>query len=244
MTQQIDSVELGDKVVNQIQQKVEQSGINHNPFYQTFRSTTLDKPTLKDVFQQYYYYIRTFPQILSGLAPRVDDEVIRLKICRTVVSELGDGHGDPHFKMFTDSLSSLGVTLEDIDTVEHCPEARQLVQDLERLFLSEHPNYAIGAHYVIEEFGFPMIVNLYEGFRRYEGWEHEDYNYFYLHILIESNHVDWIQDAVQAAVTDDESAAQVLSGADQVLQSLQQFWEGLNRIALGATQKNEALKIA
>ncbi len=235
------TTKLGDAVVKQIQEKIELSGINNNQFYATFKKEHLNKSALKEIFQQYFYYIRTFPQILSGLAPRVDDELIRLKICRTVVSELGDGHGDPHFQMFLDSLKGIGVTLDPYETVEHNLETEHLVQELKRLFLSEDPNYAIGAHYVIEEFGFPMIVNLYEGFRKYGGWKHEDYNYFYLHILIESNHVDWIQDALLAAVKNDESAEQVLAGADQVLEALSLFWEGLNRIAKSSLQEHEAV---
>lgn len=188
--------------------------------------------TVKVIFQQYYYYIRTFPQILSGLAPRVDDEFIRLKISRTVVSELGDGKGDAHFIMFKKALAGIGVMLDDYKQTSHIPEAKNLVNDLERLFSRESPNCALGAHYVIEEFGFPMIVNLYEGFRLYKGWEHEDYNYFYLHILIECNHVDWIQDAMLAAATDAKSESEIIEGARQVLLSLNAFWQGLNNIAV------------
>ncbi|GAB3667692.1 hypothetical protein GCM10027589_33710 [Actinocorallia lasiicapitis] len=224
----------GTGIVEQIKAMIEESGINHNDFYRTFQKEPLPLDVVKEIFQQYYLYIRTFPQILSGLAPRVDDELIRLKISRTVVSELGDGHGEPHFKMFEASLKGIGVELDDYRTVQHAPEAEALVSSLRRLFLEEPPNYAIGAHYVIEEFGFPMIVNLYEGFRNYSGWEHEDYNYFYLHILIESNHVDWIQDALLAAATDTAAREELVKGAAEVLDALNAFWRGLDRIACGA----------
>jgi pyrroloquinoline-quinone synthase len=221
----------GTAVVERIKKMIAESGINENVFYQTFRRAPLPKEVLKEVFQQYYLYIRTFPQILSGLAPRVDDELIRQKISRTVVSELGDDEGEPHFIMFENVLKGIGVELDDYRTVEHAPEAEELVANLRRLFLEESPNCAIGAHYVIEEFGFPMIVNLYEGFRLYSGWQHEDYNYFYLHILIESNHVDWIQEALLAAASDPLAREEIISGAAQVLDSLNAFWHGLNRIA-------------
>ncbi|AUH02548.1 iron-containing redox enzyme family protein [Prodigiosinella confusarubida] len=211
---------------------IDSSGINENVFYKTFQQEKLPLNTVKDIFQQYYYYIRTFPQILSGLAPRVDDELIRLKICRTVVSELGDGKGEPHYIMFEKSLEGIGVKLDDYQKAHYIPEAENLVNGLRRLFLSESPNYAIGAHYVIEEFGFPMIANLYEGFRLYDGWKHEDFNYFYLHILIECNHVDWIQDALFAAATDETACEEIISGAEQVLAILNDFWHGLNQLAL------------
>ncbi|WP_323379342.1 TenA family transcriptional regulator [Streptomyces durbertensis] len=224
-------VEAGTEVIARIKQMIDDSGINENAFYQTLRKEPLPKEVLKEVFQQYYYYIRTFPQILAGLAARVDDEFIRLKSARTVVSELGDGHGDAHYVMFEKALAGIGVELDDYRTVTHAPEAEQLVANLRRLFLEESSNYSVGAHYVIEEFGFPMIVNLYEGFRLYEGWEHEDYNYFYLHILIEANHVDWVQDALLAAAKEESAREELIQGAAQVLEALSAFWDGLNRIA-------------
>jgi pyrroloquinoline-quinone synthase len=229
-TQTID----GTATVDQIKKMIVESGINENAFYQTFRNAPLPREVVKEVFQNYYLYIRTFPQILAGLATRVEDELIRNKLSRTVVSELGDDHDEPHFIMFEKVLRGIGVELDDYRTAAYAPEAEQLVADLRRLFLEESPNRAIGAHYVIEEFGFPMIVNLYEGFRLYDGWEHEDYNYFYLHILIESNHVDWIQDALLAAATDESAREEILSGAAQVLDSLSAFWAGLDRIAATA----------
>lgn len=219
------------EVIEVIKNMIEESNINENKFYKTFREKELPLEKIKPIFQQYYLYIRTFPEILSGLAPRVDDELIRLKISRTVVSELGDGRVAPHFSMFEESLSAIGVTLDDYKSVDYTTETRQLIDDLNRLFLEESPNKAIGAHYVIEEFGLPMIINLYEGFRLYDGWKHEDFNYFYLHILIESNHVDWIQDAlVEASKGGDGAREELISGASEVLQSLTNFWSGLHRL--------------
>ena len=235
-----DTVTDGKATVEQIKKMIDDSGINENEFYKTLRKEPLPLDVMKDVFQQYYLYIRTFPAILSGLAPRVDDELIRMKISRTVVSELGDMHGDPHFVMFEKSLAGIGVVLDDYRTVKHAPETEDLVAALRRLFLEESPNCAIGAHYVIEEFGFPMIVNLYEGFRLYPNWKHEDYLYFYLHILIEANHVDWIQDALLAAARSETDCTEILRGAAEVLDALNAFWTGLNRIAVSGAVSESA----
>lgn len=231
----------GMATVEQIKMMIDESGINENAFYKTLQKEPLPLDVMKEVFQQYYLYIRTFPQILSGLAPRVDDELIRMKISRTVVSELGDMHGDAHFVMFEKSLAGVGVVLDDYRTVEHAPETETLVAALRRLFLEESPNRAIGAHYVIEEFGFPMIVNLYEGFRLYPGWKHEDFLYFHLHILIEANHVDWIQDAVLAAARDEVARDEIIAGAAEVLGALNAFWAGLNRIATSPAHAESVL---
>lgn len=222
----------GEQVVESIKRMVVQSNINDNDFYRTFRSAQLSPSAMKNVFQQYYYYIRTFPQILAGTSHRVDSELVRMKLARTVVSELGDGIGDAHFVMFEKVLAAVGVKLDDWKKVSYIPEAEQLVDGLRHLFLEKPYYYAIGAHYVIEEFGFPMIVALYEGFRRYEGWTHESFGYFYLHMLVESDHVEWIRAAVIDMAKDEKAIEQIEAGAQEVLVLLSNFWRGLNRVAL------------
>jgi pyrroloquinoline-quinone synthase len=221
------------EVVANIKKMIAESNVNDNQFYHTFKMRRLDPETMKTVFQQYYYYIRTFPRILAGTSHNVESELIRMKLARTVVSELGDNIGEPHFKMFERVLKSVGVTLDDWRTAKHIPEAVALVDGLRRLFLKEPTNYAIGAHYVIEDIGMPMIIALYEGFRPYKGWTAEDFNYFYLHMLVETEHVEWIRDAViEAARSGEDAIREIQDGARQVIDLLNGFWSGLNRVAL------------
>lgn len=224
----------GEQIIHSIKEMITASGINTNAFYKTFRQAPLPKATLKKVFQQYFYYIRTFPQILAGTSHRTDSEVIRMKLARTVVSELGDGVGEAHFIMFERVLAGVGITLDDRKKVEYIPEASELVDGLRRIFLEGSTEHAIGAHYVIEEFGFPMIANLYEGFRLYSGWKHEDFTYFCLHMLVETDHVQWISDAVMEAARDTDNGNDILEGAADVLNLLTRFWHGLNRVATHA----------
>jgi pyrroloquinoline-quinone synthase len=226
-----DRILRGEQVVTNIKTMIRESNINDNGFYRTFRTKTLPAPVLKKVFQQYYYYIRTFPQILAGTSHRVNNELVRMKLARTVVSELGDQIGEPHFIMFERVLAAIGVKLDDWRKTKYTQEAEQLVDGLRRLFLQESTDRALGAHYVIEEFGFPMIVALYEGFRRYEGWTHESFGYFYLHMIVESDHVDWIRAAVLEASVDPAAAQEIEAGAREVLSLLADFWRGLDRLA-------------
>jgi pyrroloquinoline-quinone synthase len=221
-----------DSPLRMISAKVVDSGLNDNAFYRLFTSTTLSPEALARVFQQYYYYIRTFPRILAGLSHRVDDEFVRMKLARTVVSELGDNGGEAHYKMFERVLTSVGVTLQDWQTTQHIPEAVELVDGLRDLFLRQPTERALGGDYVIEEFGLPMINALYEGFRRYPGWDVGDFAYFHLHMLIEGDHVDWISAAVERISGDPAARADVLAGADQTIALLQRFWDGLYRCAL------------
>jgi pyrroloquinoline-quinone synthase len=220
------------QLLSNIKKMIEEAHINDNAFYKQFRATKLCPETMKTVFQQYYYYIRTFPQILAGASARTSSELVRMKLARTVVSELGDGIGDPHFIMFEKVLASLGVTLDPIDQADHIPEVEGLVDGLRRLLLKEPSNVGLGAHYVIEEIGLPMIVNLYEGFRLYDGWRTEDYGYFYLHMLVETDHVEWIRDAVIDVAGTGSARTEILTGAREVIALLANFWNGLYRLSL------------
>lgn len=224
-------VDRGAQVIGNIKRLIEESNINRNDFYKVFRSRRFTPAQLKWVFQQYYYYIRTFPQILAGTSHHVDNELVRMKLARTVVSELGDGIGKAHFLMFEDVLRAVGVTLDDWKGVNYIPEASDLVRGLRTLFLEKPATYSIGAHYVIEEFGLPMIVALYEGFRQYDGWRHEDFGYFYLHMLVEGDHVAWITAAVKDMADSDTHVSEIEDGAREVLVLLNNFWSGLARIA-------------
>lgn len=217
-------------IIERLRKIVIDSGINDNRFFRLFQTTPLGKDELSTAFQQYYYYIRTFPQILAGLSHRVDSEEVRLELAKTVVSELGQGEGPAHFQMFESLMRSVGIDLADHRTVDHIPEAEALVDGLREMFLEGPTDRAVGGHYTIEETGLPMIKALYEGFRQQEGVTTESLGYFYLHLFLEADHVSWISDAVRHVAADPARARDLEEGAAEVAELLSQFWEGLCRI--------------
>ncbi|WP_236452358.1 hypothetical protein [Pseudomonas syringae] len=50
-------------------------------------------------------------------------------------------------------------------------------------------------------------------------------------MLVETDHVEWISDAVMEAARHGDKGGDILEGAHDVLGLLTQFWKGLNRIA-------------
>lgn len=212
----------------QLREVVLGSGVNENSFFSRFCSETPDTNTIQKFSDQYFYYIRTFPQILAGLSFRVTDERVRLQLAKTVVSELGGSEGKEHFEMFLDVLKSVGIDGIDTESQRYLPETIELVAGLERIFLKEHPDVAIGGHYAIEETGLPMIENLYQGFAKAKGTNTESMAYFYLHLILESDHVDWISDAVNARAGNLSSEARMKEGCEEVTRLLCNFWEALS----------------
>jgi len=202
--------------------------VDENQFYDSFRARNLSKAELQFFADQYFYYIRTFPQILAGLSHRVDDEAVRVELAKTIVSELGEGlPGKKHFELFQKVVRPLGIQFPDYHEVDHIPESEALVDGLRQIFLRDSPVTAVGGHYTIEKVGLGMIHNLYEGFRRYPEITVEDMEYFHLHLYLEADHVDWIMEAVRQYADDPANHPALEDGAARVAKLLADFWEGL-----------------
>lgn len=202
--------------------------VDDNRFYENFRSRDLTRDELQFFADQYFYYIRTFPQILAGLSHRVDSEAVRVELAKTIVSELGEGTpGKKHFELFQNVIGALGIKVRDDLAVPHNAESEALVDGLRQIFLRDSTIVAVGGHYTIEKVGLGMIHNLYEGFRRYPQITVENMEYFYLHLFLEADHVAWISEAVRQHTSDPKAVAELEEGAFRVAKLLADFWEGL-----------------
>jgi pyrroloquinoline-quinone synthase len=220
-----------DEFFSDLNAAVKATDCVENDFFAAFRAQQLSVDDMKKFADQYYLYIRTFPKILAGLSHRVDNEEIRKELAKTVVSELGGGGGEGgmgHYKMFENACAPLGITIAEAGSIEYLPETTALVEGIRSLFLEGSIEAALGGHYTIELSGLPMIKSLYEGFRALPGSTVESLEYFYLHLLIEREHVEWIHTAVEQATGGEESRAEIRRGALLIAELLGNFWEALH----------------
>jgi pyrroloquinoline-quinone synthase len=217
-----------DEIFARLDELIASVPVDDNRFYENFRKRDLTRDELQFFADQYFYYIRTFPQILAGLSHRVDSEAVRVELAKTIVSELGEGlPGKKHFELFQNVIGALGIKVRDDLAVEHTPESEALVQGLRQLFLRDSTIAAVGGHYTIEKVGLGMIHNLYEAFRRYPEISVENMEYFYLHLFLEADHVAWISEAVRQHAGDPTAIADLEEGCLRVAKLLADFWEGL-----------------
>jgi pyrroloquinoline-quinone synthase len=198
-----------------------------NDFFTSFSKGAFSVDDLRFYADQYYLYIRTFPQILAGLSHRVEDEGIRKELAKTIVSELGGSQGEIHFKLFEKAIAPLGITVMPPETATYIPEAVALVEGIKDLFFNDSVEAALGGHYTIEQSGLPMISSFYEGFRDFPESTYESMEYFYLHLLVEHEHVEWIRAAVERAIGDDQTLTDIRRGALRMADMLGAFWAAL-----------------
>lgn len=219
-----------DEFFSELNAEIKSTKCVENEFFRTFRSGDISVEDVKMFSDQYYLYIRTFPQILAGLCARVEEEGVRRELAKTIVSELGGGGegGQEHFKMYEQAVAALGITIADVGEADYMPEAVALVDGIRKLFLEDTVEAAVGGHYTIELSGLPMIKSLYEGFRVFKDSTVESLEYFYLHLLIEREHVEWIHAAVEQ-VANPNARGDIRRGALTIAELLGDFWDALQR---------------
>lgn len=217
-----------DEFFADLDQEVKATKCVENDFFRSFRSGDITIEDVKMFSDQYYLYIRTFPQILAGLCARVEQESVRKELAKTIVSELGGSEGQIHFKLYEQAVEPLGVTIAKLDEADYLPEAVALVEGIKKLFLTDSIEAALGGHYTIELSGLPMIKSLYEGFRVFKSSTVESLEYFYLHLLIEREHVEWIHAAVEQ-VADPSARDDIRRGALTIAGLLGDFWDAMQR---------------
>jgi len=216
-----------DEFFTALDKEIMSSAAVGNPFFSAFREGRVDVEGIRFFADQYFLYIRTFPQILAGLAHRVEDEVIRRELAKTIVSELGGSAGEVHFELFRKATAPLGVDPAPVGAVDYLPESVALVDGIKDLFYNDTVEAALGGHYTIEQSGLPMISSFYEGFRVLPGSTYESMEYFYLHLLVEHDHVAWIRSAVSRALGDERTRADIHRGAMRIAGLLGDFWGAL-----------------
>jgi pyrroloquinoline-quinone synthase len=211
-----------------LEKELLQTGCVNNGLFNTFRLGDITLTDVQMFTDQYYLYIRTFPQILAGLSARVEDETVRRELAKTIVSELGGEGGEIHFKLFERVVNQLGIDVAGVGEAEYFPETIALVEGIKQLFLEDNIAAALGGHYTIEFSGLPMISSLYEGFRTFADSTTESMEYFYLHLLVEREHVEWIHSAVER-VAHPSARAEIRRGALRIAELLGDFWGALQR---------------
>lgn len=225
------------KIIMHIDGEITKTKCLDNEFYHLIRGEKLSSEATKAFVEQYFYYIRTFPKFLAGLSYRVDSEVTRYNLAKTVCSELGEGHpGGEHFKMFERAVKPLGITglNDNWQNVEYCQEVKDLVDGIEDMFLRGPIPAALGGHYTVEKTGLPMIDSLYKGFGFSDGCTIDSNEYYYLHLVIEKDHVDWIEDAASEYANSAENVELLIDGAIKMAHMLSRFWEAMYRLAKGS----------
>jgi len=196
-----------------------------NAFFRLGRDSTWSRGQIAVFAPDYLFWVRSFPSILAGLVANVRDEESRLFLTEILYSELGSGTPETmHFKLFQDFLLSLGVGEEDIKSAPRYEETTSLVGGMRTLYSHRDVLIALGAQYALEKQAFPMIEQLYAGFKRCSAGGAPRFEYFDLHLVEEPKHLECMRRCVLRHLCTVEDKSRVAQGANECLDLIGGFW--------------------
>jgi len=96
-----------------------------HPFYLAWTRGELSREALADYAQQYYQHVAAFPTYLSAIHANCDDQSTRKELLKNLIDEEA---GSPnHPELWLNFAEGLGVSAQDAQNAERCPETDNLV---------------------------------------------------------------------------------------------------------------------
>ncbi|MCP9448596.1 MAG: iron-containing redox enzyme family protein [Nitrospira sp.] len=215
-------------------------GAVNNRYLRRFRSGALSDQEFRDFAVEFYNFARFFPQILASQLVNTEDERIADELTRVLYSELGDGNPTHrHELLYRNFLRSVGIDVHLAMTRPMLPSTRAYIEGMQRLYSDGNHAKALGASFGLENMAITMWDHLIPGLTILKASRYPDMDitYFTFHRELESTHEQAMTQAVLAA---EHSAGHGLPVEDQaafregvlaVLNYLEGFWLGLDRLA-------------
>ncbi|HKN86082.1 MAG TPA: iron-containing redox enzyme family protein, partial [Nitrospiraceae bacterium] len=146
-----------------------------------------------------------------------------------------------HELLYRDFLRSIGVAVHEAMAGAMLPSTRAYLDGMEQLYSSGNHACALGASFGLENMAITMWDHLIPGLQRLHNTRYPgmDMTYFTFHRELESTHEAAMEKAVAAMETapglesgrmSAEERDEFRNGMMTVLDYLEGFWKGLNRV--------------
>lgn len=228
----------------EMRQYVLHHGAINNPYLDRFKTGNLTDEEFREFAVEFYNFARFFPKILMSQLVNTEDEAVADELTSVLYSELGGGHTkNRHELLYRDFLRSVGMDVHAAMTRPMLPSTRAYIDGMEQLYSSGNHATALGASFGLENMAITMWDHLIPGLQhlRKERYPNMDMMYFTFHRELESTHEEAMEKAV--AVMEGSAGSEGMSaqeredfrrGTKAVLDYLEGFWMGLERMKVGA----------
>ncbi len=224
-----------------------QHGAINNAYLRRFKTGDLTDEDLREFAIEFYNFTRFFPKILVSQLVNTEDEAVAGELTRVLYSELGDGKvGNRHELLYREFLRSIGVDVHEAMTRPMRPSTRAYIEGMEQLYSSGNHAVALGASFGLEHMAITMWDHLIPGLARLQQGRYPglDLTYFTFHRELESTHEAAMEQAVSAVQREGREGGSGMSPQDRadfqrgmvsVLDYLEGFWKGLDRVKAGTS---------
>lgn len=223
-----------NKIIAEIDKRIEEKSILKHPFYQDWRMGKLTKAMLREYAKQYYKHVAAFPQYLSAVHSKVDNFNDRRLILQNLMDE--ENGKKNHIQLWINFGKALGLTKEELKNEAAIGTTNSFVNYFKTITRKGSIAEGIAALYTYEsqipkvsEEKINGLVNLY-GINSGQGLE-----YFKVHMQADILHSEAESILIEKYAKDKEIQQNVLQAADAALEA---YWSMLTGIQSLCKQYN------
>lgn len=198
-----------------------------HPFYQRWMAGSLSGNELKNYVKNYFGHVLAFPQYVSAVHSRCDDENTRKALLDNLIEE---EHGEEnHPELWLRFGESLGLDREQIRSHQNLKEAKGLVATFKSLTQKSFPS-GLGALYAYESQVPAIAEQKIDGLKKhYNVTEPRGLAFFQVHLTADQYHSESERNAFDNLSNAEKEEA--IESAQTASKALWNFLSALDRDA-------------
>jgi len=216
---------MAKSLITRLNERVAEFDLLRHPFYQRWNEGTLTVQDLQIYAQQYYYFVREVPTLVSAIHSNCRNQPLRLSILENLVEEeTGGDNMVPHEDLWVWFANGIGMSSERLSAADPTPETRKLLLTYRNLCKSSNCAVGAAAMYAYES-RIPEIseTKLYGLKKHYGIRDEETLRFFREHMVADIEHTKtWanVMDTLCKSSDDREQAADATAKAAKALWQL------------------------
>lgn len=218
---------------SRLEEKIQKKHMLAHPFYVRWQSGQLTRDELQGYAKEYYSFEKEFPRFLSALHSRCEDLKMRQLILENLIDE--ERGEENHPELWLRFAEGVGVAREEVKENFHSDETEHLVRLFRNHANSGNIADGLAALYAYERQQPDVVRQKVDGLRSFYGVTDESAcSFFNVHQTVDVYHAE-AEIALLTRLCDDEkSEERALTVAQETLDALYDFLDGVERRYLTA----------
>ena len=221
---------LNENLISKLDTIIDAKSLLKHPFYQDWSAGRLTMDSLRTYAAQYYHFESAFPTILSSIHSRCEIPEVRQLILNNLWDE---EHGeDNHRALWLRFCRGLGLDEDEVISGDPLPETQGLVNSYQSIARTRSYQEGMAAMYAYERQIPAVATKKTEGLVEFYGIDDpEVIEFFTVHKSLDEEHAAAESQAIGRLGVSPSEAKDVLAAADEALDTLWMFLDGVRETA-------------
>ena len=211
-----------------LEEKIQRRHMLGHSFYLRWQSGQLSREELQGYAKEYYSFEKEFPRFLSFIHSQIEDTESRRHVLQNLVhEEMGE---DNHPELWLRFAEGLGVSRSEVKDHFHSDETEHLLRVFRRHTQSENPIDGVAALYAYERQQPDVARQKSDGLKAfYQIDDDATLAFFKAHQVYDVYHAEAEANMLTELCTNEESQERAVKTTEEVLNTLYDFLDGVDR---------------